>query len=431
MLALLLLLQGPVAAAAPDSLPQITLTEALQRAAQLDPNYVSALGQVDNAAWARRNAFAAFILPAVTVSVNAQRSNPLGFLFAGDTFFVVKTTWQGQLTARYDLFLGGQKFAELSRSAAELEGAHAGELRQRFATALLTESDYYAVLQNAELDRVARERLRRAQEQLTVARARVSSGAAVQTDSLNLRLEFTRAQVGVLKQESALRVARLELGRRVGAAGPVDAAPLDTVAAPELPLSLAEAISQAARQGPEYRTAAANERAASAAYRAELGNFLPHASLTFNAFSFDTAFFPSLRHQTSFSLGVSFPIWNGGQRELALSRARVAKDIASARRNDLDRAVQHDVSAAYDAYVTSRASAELAQEGLVVARESFRVQQTRYQSGATTILDLLDAEVNLSQAEADLVQARYGTRLALAGLESILGKRLFTDKEPQ
>lgn len=431
MLALLLLLQGPVAAAAPDSLPQITLTEALQRAAQLDPNYVSALGQVDNAAWARRNAFAAFILPAVTVSVNAQRSNPLGFLFAGDTFFVVKTTWQGQLTARYDLFLGGQKFAELSRSAAELEGAHAGELRQRFATALLTESDYYAVLQNAELDRVARERLRRAQEQLTVARARVSSGAAVQTDSLNLRLEFTRAQVGVLKQESALRVARLELGRRVGAAGPVDAAPLDTVAAPELPLSLAEAISQAARQGPEYRTAAANERAASAAYRAELGNFLPHASLTFNAFSFDTAFFPSLRHQTSFSLGVSFPIWNGGQRELALSRARVAKDIASARRDDLDRAVQHDVSAAYDAYVTSRASAELAQEGLVVARESFRVQQTRYQSGATTILDLLDAEVNLSQAEADLVQARYGTRLALAGLESILGKRLFTDKEPQ
>jgi outer membrane protein TolC len=73
----------------------------------------------------------------------------------------------------------------------------------------------------------------------------------------------------------------------------------------------------------------------------------------------------------------------------------------------------------------------LAIEGLVVARESFRVQQTRYQSGATTILDLLDAEVNLSQAEADLVQARYGTRLALAGLESILGRRLFTDKEPQ
>ena len=431
MLALLLALQGPVAPAVQDSLPQVTLREALQRAAQLDPNYVAALGQVDNAVWARRNAFAAFILPAVSVSVTAQRSNPLGFLFAGDTFFVVKTTWQGQLTARYDLFTGGQKFAELSRSAAALAGAHASELRQRFATALLTESDYYSVLASTELDRVARDRLRRAREQFGVARARVLSGAAVSSDSLNLRLELNRAQVAQLQQESALRVARLELGRRIGAAGPVNAAPLDTSAAPELPVGLADAISEAARQGPEYRVAAANERAASAAYRTELGNYLPHASLTFNAFSFDTAFFPNLRHQTSFTLGVSLPIWNGGQRELALSRARVNKDVARAQREDLDRAVQHDVSAAYDAYVTARATAELATEGVLVARESFRVQQTRYQSGASTILDLLNAEVNLSQAEADLVQARYGTRLALAGLESILGRRLFTDKEPQ
>jgi len=433
MLALLLALQGAVspAQAPTDPLSQVTLREALQRAVQLDPNYVAALGQVDNAVWARRNAFAVFVLPAVTLGLQATRANGLSFVFAGDTFFLAKTAWTGTVSARYDFFTGGQKLAELSRSGAELAGAHANELRQRFATALLTESDYYAVLANAELDRVARDRLRRAREQLGVARARVVSGAAVSTDSLKLRLELTRAQVAQLQQESALRVARLELGRRVGAGGPVDAAPLDTAAAPELPVTMADAISEAARQGPEYRVAAANERVASAAYRSELGNYLPHASLTFNAFAFDTAFFPKLFKPTNFTLAVSFPLWNNGQRELALSRARVNKDFARARREDLDRAVQHDVSAAYDAYVTARASAQLAVEGLLVARESFRVQQTRYQSGATTILDLLDAEVNLSQAEADLVQARYGTRLALAGLESILGKRLFTDKEPQ
>jgi outer membrane protein len=426
MLALLLALQAAPPPA--DSLPRVTLTEALQRAARLDPNYVGALGQVDNAVWARRNAFAVFVLPSVTVGVNAQRSNPPGFIIAGDTFLVVKTNWAAQLTARYDLFTGGQKLAELTRSGAALAGAHADELRQRFATALLTESDYYAVLANAELDRVARDRLRRAREQLAVARARVASGAAVSTDSLNLRLELTRAQVGQLEQESALRVARLELGRRIGAAGPVDATPLDTTAAPELPLSLPDAISEAASQGPEYRSAAASERAASASYRAELGNYLPHASLTFNAFAVDTSFYPSLSKQSSFTLAVSFPLWNNGQRELALSRARVSRDVARARRRDMDRAVQHDVTAAYDAYVTARASAALAKEGLTVARESFRVQQSRYTAGATTILDLLEAQVNLSQAEAALVQANYGTRLALAGLESILGKRLFTDK---
>src|SRR5881397_335514 len=431
MLALLAALQLQTASPAPgadDSLPVVTLAEAVRRATGLDPNYVAAIGQVDNAVWARRSAFSVFVLPSITLATTATRNNPPFFNFG--TLRPEKYAVQASITASYDLFTGGQKFAELSRSGAVLESAHAGELKQRFATAVLTESDYYAVLAAAELDRVARDRLRRAREQLSVARARVSSGAAVSTDSLNLRLELTRAQVAQLQQESALRIARLELGRRVGAAGPVDAAPLDTVAAPGLPVTLADAISEAARQGPDYRAAAANERAASAAYRAELGNYLPHATLTFSKLSLGTKFYPNdLFKQTNLTLGISFPIWNNGQRELALSRVRVNKEVARARRQDMDRAVQHDVTAAYDAYVTARASAELATQGLAVARESFRVQQTRYSSGATTILDLLDAEVNLSQAEADLVQARYGTRLALAGLEMILGRRLFTDKD--
>src|SRR2546430_9207197 len=289
MLALLLALQGAVSPQTSDSLLQITLREALQRAAQLDPSYVAALGQVDNAVWARRNAFAVFVLPSLTMNVNQQHTDPAGFFFT-DSLLRLKTTWSAQLNARYDLFTGGQKFAELARSGAALEGAHADELRQRFATALLTESDYYAVLQTAELDRVARERLRRAREQLGVARARVASGAAVSTDSLTLRLQLTRAQVAQLQQESALRIARLELGRRVGAAGPVHAAPPGPLPAPGLPVTPAGAISEAAPPGPHYSAAAANERAASAGYRAELGNYLPHATLTFSKLSWARSF---------------------------------------------------------------------------------------------------------------------------------------------
>jgi outer membrane protein len=424
MLALLLALQVVAPPANPqDSVPRVTLGEALQRAARLDPDYVSALGQVDNAVWARRNAFAVFILPSVNLTLNGQRSNPPGF-----SAVPIPEVWFGQIGARYDLFTGGQKFAELTRSAAGLEGARAGELAQRFATALLTESDYYNVLASTELNRVGRERLRRAREQLTVARARVVSGAAVATDSLNLRLELTRAQVNALQQESAVRVARLELGRRIGADGPVDATPLDTAGILELPVTLAEAITEAARQGPQYRIAAANERAARASYRSQLGTYLPRVTLTFAANAFDTELFPSAFKQTQWGLTFSFPLWDNGQRELALSRARVARDVAHAVRADMDRAVQHDVTAAYDSYVTSRATLALAAEGVVVARESFRVQQSRYSAGATTILDLLEAQINLSAAEAALVQAQYATRLALAGLESILGRRLFTDK---
>jgi outer membrane protein TolC len=436
MLVLLLVLQGltaPVSfSAAPDSgtqdsLPRVSLTDALQRAAKLDPFYVAALGAVDNAAWARRNAFAVFVLPSVSIGTAAQRTNPQSFFFTNQIVRVT-TTWNASLVARYDLFTGGQKLAELSRSAAEVEGAHANELRQRFVTAELTEADYYAVLANSELDRVTRDRLRRAQEQLAVARARVVSGAAVSTDSLNLRLELARSQVGALQQQAALRASRLELGRRIGASGPVDAIPLDSAPAPQLPVTLADAITEAAREGPTYRIAAANEREFSAIYRGELGNYLPHAALTFNAAAIDTSFYPKLFKQSQFTLGITLPIWNNGQRELNLSRARVNKNVARASREDADRAVQLDVTAAYDAYETARASAQVARDAVVVAREGFRVQQSRYSAGATTILDLITSQVALSEAEAARVQAEYSTRLALAGLETILGRRLFSDK---
>jgi outer membrane protein TolC len=88
------------------------------------------------------------------------------------------------------------------------------------------------------------------------------------------------------------------------------------------------------------------------------------------------------------------------------------------------------VTRAYDGYQALRAAAQLAGVGVTVARENYRMQELRYRAGASTILDLLDAQVNLAQAEADLVQARYQTRLALAGLEAILGRRLFNRDVP-
>jgi len=194
---------------------------------------------------------------------------------------------------------------------------------------------------------------------------------------------------------------------------------------------LSDAIAQAAEQGPLYRAARADERAARAVYRARLGGYLPQASLTFSALGFDNKFFPTFYKRTTLTLTVSVPIWDNGNREIALTQARVNRDVARTVRQDMDRAVQHDVTAAYDAYETARASTTLALEGVAVARETFRVQQSRYSAGAITSFELLEAQVNLSEAEALLVQARYATRLALTGLEAILGKRLFSPKDSQ
>ena len=425
ILGLLLALQaGPPQA--PATAPRVTLAQAITRATQLDPNYVRALGQVDNAEWGRRAALAVFVLPSLSASIDATKYST--------EFFNIGTgrnqaeAVNATIEARYDLF-SARKLTDLGRTRAELESAEATELEQRFRTALFTESDYYAVLQNQELARVAGDRTRRAEEGLGIARARVVSGAAVQSDSLQLVLELTQARTDQLRRDAALTVARLQLGRRIGEAGPVDAEPVDTAEAPELPIGVDEAVRLAVTQGPQYRAARASEQAAASFLRGQRGQYLPQVTLVGTHLRFDDSFFPSARNVSSLALTVSFPIWDNGRRELAVSQARVDRDVARAIREDLERAARPDVTQAVEAYVTARATTELSSTGVVVARENYRVQESRYRAGSTTILDVLDAQIRLTQSEADLVQARYAARLALAGLEAILGHRLFTNRD--
>ena len=431
MLLLLLALQGGPSArtdsALADSVPRISLGEAIRRSARLDPDYVRAMGQIENAEWGRRAAMLAFFVPSVEFGLDETKYSQ-EFFNPANPANPTSTLVVGRAVANYEVF-SVRKFSEMSRTKADLASAEAGELEQRFQAALETESSYYDVLVNRELTRVADERMVRAREALAVARARVTSGAAVQTDSLQLFLELIRAQVDGLRQRNQLRTAQMELGRRVGVPGPVDAMPSDTSPAPDLPISLAQAVQLGLDQGPQYRAARANESSAEAALRSERGDYLPVVSLGGLHQRYDTRLFPGAANITSVTFSVSFPLWNNGQREIELSQARVNRDVARTIREDLERAVRRDVSSAYDTYETARAAVELAQIGVTVAKQNYHMQELRYRSGATTILDLLDAQVSLAQAEAGLVQARYQTRLALAQLEAILGRRLFSNKE--
>ncbi|MGE0441395.1 MAG: TolC family protein [Gemmatimonadales bacterium] len=407
--------------AAQDSALRISLADAIARATKLDPNYVRAIGQVGSAEWARKSARSAFVLP--SLSVGSDLSKYSVEIFNTGTGQRATSIVTARADARFELFTGGRKLADLKRLDAELEGAKAGEAQALFLTALATERDYYEVLGGRELVDVARDRLRRAEEQLVVARARVVSGAVVQTDSLQILLEVNRARVALLREEANLSVARLQLGRRVGVRGPADAAPLDSTLPREMPVDLPAAVALALEQGPDWRIARSNEVAANASLRARKAVYLPQANLNASYSKFGDSFFPAGLSRGSLTLSISYPLWDNLQRELNLKRAQLARDLARAQREDLELAAEVDVTEAYEAHRTALATARYAEQAVAVARENFRVQEARYRNGASTILDLLDGQSQLTGAQAELVQARYATRLALAGLEALVGRR--------
>lgn len=423
-LLLAVVLAGPLRG---DTLPVVTLRQALEQAVKLDPDYVQALGALNNAEAARKTALLVFLLP--TVSASADYSQLSTKQFNLGTGSQANATGRASLDARYELFTGGRKLSDARRASAELEGSTAGELGARFAAALEIERDYYGVLGARELHDVAVQRLTRAREQLVTARARVVSGATVQSDSLQVLLEVQRAEVDVLRSDATLTVARLQLGRRIGRGTPVDAAPIDSLLPPALPLTLDDAVQQAVAQGPKWRQARASERSADLQIRSRQGSYFPSVTLVGSLGKFDDKFFPTQTTRRSVGFSLALPIWDGGQRELAIARLKSSRDLSRAIREDLERSARRDVTEAYTNYDVSRQTLGISVTGVAVATEILRVQQSRYRAGSGTVLELLDAQSQLVQAEADLVRARYGVRLARAALEAMLGRRLTNDPD--
>jgi outer membrane protein TolC len=362
------------------------------------------------------------LTPNLTAGMNYIHFSEPFFNFGTGTISPNATS--ATIQASYTL-LGAGKFGELRSSRASVESAEANETAVRFGTALETDAAYFAVLADRELSRVAADRLRRAQEQFGIARVRVLAGEAISSDSLQLLLEVNRARLAVLSRDSALVASRLRLGRQIGVAGPVDAAPIDTVVPPPMPMSQEQAIAEARERGPDVDAARAAERGASAVLGAERERYLPEISVAATAGAYDAELFPSAMKRSQIAVNVAVPIWNGGKRELAVARAREDRNVARAVRADRERAAGELMAQAYHGYLTSRAGIELALVGVAVSRENYRVQDARYRQGATTILDLMEAQVALSESEATLVQARYSTRLALAQIEALLGRRIF------
>lgn len=411
---------------AADSLPRITLAEALDRGVRLSPDYVRSIGSISSAEWSRKAATLAFVIPSVTaVTDYSFFSTPQFNIGTGQP---ARNNASFRLFGSLELFSGGRRLAEAARAKAELEGARATEIQARYSAALDIEGSYYLVLGSRELLEVARGRERRALEQLAVARARVVSGAAVQSDSLQLVLELNEARVSLLRAEAAVRSTRLVLGRLTGHRGAVDAVPLDTAGVPDLPVTLPDAVTLALEQGPEWRVARANETQAMQVLKARKGAYLPTLAVSGSYAMFDEDWFPDATRRRSAVFTVALPLWDNGIRELNVVRARANRDVARAVREDLERGAEADVTTAYDAFLTARASFDLDRSAVLVARENFRVQDTRYRAGATTILDLLEAQDRLTASEANLVQSRYATRFAIAGLETILGRRLLNDR---
>lgn len=412
----------PMAVAAQDS---VTLDEAVQRALIRSPQMAQQQQSVDNAYLTQKTAWGSF-LPSLSVGgTGSLRSANVLNDVTGQIVSGSSDSYSANLSGSWVVFEGTRRFKEYDAAKSDVRAAEARYATQRYQVTLQTQNAFFNALRQEDLLQVARERVEQAQQNMTIVRSRTMLGEATISDSLRARLDVVNAEQAVLQFETALRAARFALGRQIGERRPVaparagdfDPRPL-ALTEPEI-LDLAESVSPS--------VVAASEATDAARLSASAAKTVWIPSLRFSSgYGWNNQQFALSGGNTSWnmSLSMSYPIFNGFQRETGIDRAQYVYRVSTMQEDDARLAAREQADAALQNLLYAEQAIAVAQDAARVAAEDLRVVRERYGVGAATILDVLVSQAAVTQADADVVTARYDYILARAELEAILGREL-------
>jgi cobalt-zinc-cadmium efflux system outer membrane protein len=194
----------------------------------------------------------------------------------------------------------------------------------------------------------------------------------------------------------------------------------------EVRFGFAEALQMALEWRPDLQVARQAEREAAAKIRLASSGNIPDFGAIFGykrSFTVSPAPMPSADWQVKAGVSVTLPLFNRNQGLLqeetaALSEARLHREsLEQVIRRDVGTAIQHLEQAARNLKLHEERILPLAQENVKMARLGFDMGELR-------LLDYLNEQRKLSEAESSYVQARAERFQAGIEFERAIGRRL-------
>jgi outer membrane protein TolC len=398
----------PLAVAAQDAerpLERVAFADALERAGERNPTALQARQEILRAEALVRQA-AAGAMPTLDVRVTGQRLDHERAI--GDRVLQEATSFYGNEVLAVPLVAPRSWTAWLhARDRATIAKASADDVRRTLQ--LATAQAYLAVVTQHRSIEVAERALKTAEAHLEFARGRLRGGighridevrAAQEVESTHVQLRTARA--GLIKTQEALGVLLAEDER-------VDVEP--DVELPDLP-DLDESLGEAATRRTDLRLLEERLELAHRVARNTYTEFLPTLTGQF-LFVFQypaTVTSPEAGWQAQLVLTV--PLFDGGydygvrREDLALEEeARLAHEGAL-------RQARADIRAAFAVLRCAEEALEAARRSALLAQETLDLANQAYQAGATTNIEVVDAERRARDAETAVAAAEDAARHA-------------------
>jgi len=327
------------------------------------------------------------------------------------------------------LFDGGRNINSI-RSSMKSRDAAREEYRytQDIVTAMVI-NKYYNLVRAKMLLVVAEESLDQARQNLERSEALLEVGSATRADVLKARVRHSNTRLSLIRARNAVEFAREDLvsvlSMRDAREVDVDTTMVIRFEEPDIEVEVERALSNR----PDLRSLELRRGAAQASVAAAKSGWWPSIGAGFNygwsdrQMAEDLNFF---KDEYSWSIGaqVSMNLFdrfvtnsNVGRAKADLRRAEYSLEKAEL---DAIKEVKNLV------FIMNEAKERIivASETVEQANEDVRLAEERYRVGAGTMLETIDAQVALTQAKADVIEAKCDYLIAAADLARATGRRI-------
>jgi outer membrane protein TolC len=339
------------------------------------------------------------------------------------------STWMTTLDLTIPVYAGGQigtrvNQAESMASADEELWRHASE------QAAFDTSTAFVNLAKARENVVLLEKARSTTaEHVKLAEAYAEQGIILDADVLDARVYLAEMDELLEQAKNGARLAEAALNFHMGA----DQATPRTLAPLPPPSSVSGGLDDWAAAAIEQRhdLAAARKQleAGRLETRAARAGYLPEVAVVGRYGLYDDQIFGANGHSGTVMAVAKINLFGG----IADSKARKAAELDTAggeadiRR--FEEGIRLEVRQAWQDLDTARARHATAENVMAAANEALRVREHRFKQGLDRVVDLLDAETALREAETRELVARYDIALSTYRLHFVSGATLIPGME--
>ncbi len=284
-------------------------------------------------------------------------------------------------------------------------------------------NSYIDVLKQKRLIQLARETENNVHQQLELEDERVARGSGVTVDVLEAKRRLQATKERRVSFEGGLQNAVTRYTQIFGHAPDVEAMVDPSLPIDLIPPDLEKTIDVALRENPGITNAAADVAIAREAKRTVVAEYAPTVDLigSWNYKKHNDGTLGT-RRDYSVVLQASWEMFSGFSTKHSLGQASFDVGKTKDDQRQMSRKVIEQVRLAWQALITARERMLLLENAVNIAYEVWTSRRSLREAGKDTVINVLDAENEVANAQISFTAAAYGENLAIFQLLLAMGR---------